>query len=71
MTVSNNGKRRVHIELCNGSCIQHEGAAEEYPLQGLGCWSAGREKAEGKVYHILISKAYYQKMQQRVAAHVL
>lgn len=71
MTVSNNGKRRVHIELCNGSCIQHEGAAEEYPLQGLGCLSAGREKAEGKVYHILISKAYYQKMQQRVAAHVL
>lgn len=71
MPIPNNGKRRVHNgELCNSSCIQRKGAAGEYPLQGPGCWSAGREKAAGKVYQIPLSKVYYLEMQQRVGACV-
>lgn len=62
MAAPSKGKRRVRNgELCDSSCIEREGAAGEYPLQGPGCWSAGRDK----VYQILVSKVYYLKKQQR------
>lgn len=71
MTISSNGKRWVHnSKLYNSSCIQHEGAGGEYPSQGMGCWSAWRDKAMGKVFQISVSKEYYLETQQTVGACV-